>query len=355
MCEEVEVRTLFISAVALMVACNDGSNNGNASTGGGSSGIGGGFGGNGGLGGAGGGNANDVDAGGPELTCLAILQCSNACNSADTDCIVECLARGSAAAKAQLEALVACDETNACNGNDTCLSTSCAAEVGACVGGNGGSGGGSGGGMSNGGGSGTSGGGMGGGGASGGGSFDAGSGGNVDAGSGDGFPARFTGTVVDENPNFAGTQLKSTGDAVFVRDDSADPRGTSGMFAFYKLQSVTYVATQMGMDLSGCTFSANETATFMSPPPLGNLVAIMKQPDGQGRYQYDVTTTLSTRRPNSLTIACPPPGGTSTADWNAELNVAAGVPAPTTTDRFKLKANVTLGGRNWSWDLTGSN
>ncbi|MBX7116950.1 MAG: hypothetical protein K1X64_21675 [Myxococcaceae bacterium] len=255
------------------------------------------------------------------LTCFEVLQCVNNCGSADAgSCADGCVGRASSAATAQLQALVNCDQAQGCNSEDACLEMKCANEVNACLE-----------------------------------HTDGGMTSGTGGGTGDGFPARYEGTVTDENPNFGGLQLKSVGQAVFVRDDSADPRGQSGMFAFYKLQSITYVATEMGT-IGPCTMTASETVTFTNPSAFENLVAIQKQRDGQGAYAYDITTTLSAKRSGALTIACNP-GGTSTANFNAENNVAAGVPGPTTSDLKVLKATAqgSNGGRIWSWDLKGMN
>ncbi len=253
------------------------------------------------------------DAGASQLGCKEVLQCSAACSAADDGgCTDGCVARATPSAKSQLSAIVQCDQTNGCNSDQTCLESACAAELAACV------------------------------------SFVPPSG---DGGGVDDFPKKYVGTVTD-NLNLGGMLVDSTGNAVFVRDDQADPRGQSGMFAFYRLESITYVSKASG-STGPCSYSANETVTFTNPSPFQNLVAIKKQPNGQGAYEYDITTTLSQKRAQALTTTCTP-GGTSTSDFNAENNVAAGVPAPTTTDKLVLKAKAQ-GSTRWSWDLKGTN
>lgn len=256
-------------------------------------------------------SGNVADAGPSQLGCKEVLECSAACSpSDDGGCTDGCVARATASAKDQLTALVQCDQTNACDSNESCLQSKCATELVACV-----------------------------------------SLAKPDGGGGDDFPKKYVGKVTDSS-NLGGMQLDSTGDAVFVRDDQADPRGQSGTFAFYRLESITYVAKASG-STGPCTYSANETVTFTNPPAFENLVAIKKQPNAQGAYEYDITTTLSQKRPGAMTTTCNP-GGTSQSDFNAENNVAAGVPAPTTNDKLVLKATAQ-GSTRWSWDLKGVN
>ncbi len=255
----------------------------------------------------------DGGTGTATLDCKQVIECAATCGAdADGGCTQTCVGRASPSAHDQLVALTQCDQANACNGDETCLKASCAAELDACV------------------------------------TVIATNDGGSTA---DSFPKKYTGTVSDSS-NLGGTQLDSKGNAVFVRDDQADPRGQSGDFAFYRLESITYVATASG-GAGPCTVSANETVSFTSPPAFENLVAIKKQ-QVAGKWEYDVSTSLTQKRPGALTTTCNP-GGTSKSDWNAENNVAAGVPAPTTTDPMALKATVNYGGRIWSWDLKGSN
>ncbi len=242
-----------------------------------------------------------------ELTCAEFAQCLSACG--DSKCEDDCVAKASSTAVDQFNALATCDQTNGCNGESACQDAKCAAPIVACFPGT-----------------------------------------MIDGGSGDGFPASYVGTVTD-NSNVGGIIIESTGTATFVRDDAADPRGTSGMFAFYKLKTITYVSKSSG-GAGGCTYSANETVTFTDPPAFENLVAIQKMPSA-GAYTYDITTTLSTKRPMALTIACP--SGTMVESYNAENNVAAGIPAPTTTSLLNLKKTLMAPGQNrtWAWDLKG--
>ncbi len=261
------------------------------------------------------GSSGTPDAGPSQLGCKEVLDCSAACSASDDGgCTDACVARATPSAKDQLTALVQCDQTNGCNSDESCLQSKCATEIAACV------------------------------------SLVPGDGG-TEGGGGDDFPKKYVGKVTDSS-NLGGMQLDSTGDAVFVRDDQADPRGQSGTFAFYRLESITYVAKASG-STGPCTYSANETVTFTNPPAFENLVAIKKTPNGQGAYEYDITTTLSQKRPGAMTTTCNP-GGTSQSDFNAENNVAAGVPAPTTNDKRILKANAQ-GTTRWSWDLKGVN
>jgi hypothetical protein len=247
------------------------------------------------------------------LDCKAVLDCAASCGAdADGGCTQACIDRANPTARGQLVALTQCDQTNGCNSDATCLQASCAAELNACV------------------------------------TVTTPTDGGVGP---DDFPKKFTGKLRDQS-NLAGEILDSTGDAVFVRDDQADPRGQSGQFAFYKLESVTYVATASG-GTGPCTVSAKQTVSFTSPPPFENLVSIKKQQVG-GKWEYDVSTSLTKPFPNALVTTCVPQGG-GTSQFNAELNVAAGVPAPTTTDVKHLKATVNEGSRIWSWDLVGSN
>ncbi|MEW5740199.1 MAG: hypothetical protein AB1938_14805, partial [Myxococcota bacterium] len=166
------------------------------------------------------------------------------------------------------------------------------------------------------------------------------------------FPSRFVGTLTDltDMPGTFG-RMESTGMATFVRDDQADPRGQSGMFAFYKLQTVTYTATASG-NVGMCTQSASETVTFTNPPAFENLVTIRIQATG-GAHEYDVSTTLSKPFPNGLTLTCNP-GGTTTSSFNAELNVATGSTTPTTTNVYSLVGSFSgAPGHTWSWNLQG--
>ncbi|MBL8957436.1 MAG: hypothetical protein JNK82_42075 [Myxococcaceae bacterium] len=308
------------------------------------------------------------------LDCDGVLRCGGDCFADDLGCIDACLARATVNV-ALARPVATCAAAASCfgSGDTGCLRTECATPLAACVA-TGGTGGGSGtaggntaggtgtAGFGNAGGTGTSGFGSAGGytaggntagggaGTAGGGAGAAGGTGGT-GGSGDGFPNRWVGTVTDENSNFGGLVLRSVGQAVFVRDDSADPRGTT--HAFYKLLSITYTATVSGTSAGGCTHAASEVVTFMNPPPFENLVAIRKMASG-GEYEYDITTTLSQARPNAETITCPPPAGVVTANFNAENNVAAGVPAPKTSSLTRLQATVPAfmqPTRTWSWDL----
>lgn len=261
------------------------------------------------------------DAGLPALDCPGVFQCVADCpTSTGTTCEDACVARGTSAAVSQVNAVTNCSVAHSCNDSSTCLQMNCAPELAACAG------------------TGTGGGGGGGGGS-------------------DGFPARYVGTVTDHNQNFGGVVLDSTGTATFVRDDSIDARGSQG-WAMYRLETITYTSTASGMDLSGCTWSANETVTKTNPSSADNLLGIKKTPDAQGAYTYDITTTLSENRSAALTITCPPPTGARTADFSADNDVAASVPLPTTTSFTHLQASVPAymqPSRTWSWDLTGQN
>lgn len=254
--------------------------------------------------------------GGTSLDCTGLFQYAAACST--SDCEADCRARAGATANAQADAIVNCDTAQNCQGDADCLRLKCSAEVTACFG-----------------------------------APDGGVGGGGGTGGGSGaFPSRFVGTLSDltDSPGTIG-RLESTGQATFVRDDNADPRGQSGMFAFYKLETITYTATASGT-VGTCTLSANETVTFTNPPAFENLVAIRVQPNG-GAYEYDVSVTLTKPFPNGLTMTCNP-GGTSTTQFNAEINTTAWSPSPTTTNPSSLVGSASGGpGRTWSWNLQG--
>ncbi|GMU62800.1 MAG: hypothetical protein AMXMBFR34_45630 [Myxococcaceae bacterium] len=266
----------------------------------------------------GGGGSNDAGTGGGtgggsgQLDCAGLLSCAAACTTAQ--CETDCRTRASTTANTQADAIVACDATHNCQADNTCLNTNCGAQITACLG-----------------------------------PRDGGTGGG---GGSDGFPARFVGTLTDltDMPGTLG-RLESTGQATFVRDDQADPRGQSGMFAFYKLETVTYTATASG-NVGTCTQQAMETVTVANPPAFENLVAISIQAGGSG-HQYDVSTSLTRPFPNGITFTCPG-AGTSTAHFNAELNVSSGTSMQFTTNTSSLvgSASVTAG-RTWSWNLQG--
>lgn len=259
------------------------------------------------------GGGGTPDSGTP-LDCPGVLQCIADCpTSTTTTCEDACVARGTAAAVSQVNALASCAEAHSCGDSGACLQMNCGPELAACNGGGGGDGG------------------------------------------ADGFPARYTGTVTDEIKNFSGSvTLLSTGTATFVRDDAADPNPGQG-WAFYRLETITYTATASGQDAAGCTWSANETVTFNNPGG-GNMVSIQKTPAG-GPWTYNLVTTLTESRPNALTITCPPPVPPRVTDFSAGHNAAASIPLPTTTSLTHLQASVPAymqPGRTWSWDLTAN-
>lgn len=243
----------------------------------------------------------------PALDCAEVLTCVEAC-ATDADragCEASCADRVTVADAAPWTALAACDLAQACAYDRACLELGCGPELQECVGGGGG--------------------------------------GTTPA---DTLPARYVGAVIDETPDLIGMHLLSTGDAVFVRDEAGD----SGGFAFYRLESITYLAEASGGS-ADCTYAASEEITFVDPPSAGNHVQIEIEADDDGARRYEVVTTLSELVPDALTVSCK--DGGFVTDFNAENNVASGVPMPTTLDLSHLQATVDFGSRIWSWDLHG--
>lgn len=247
----------------------------------------------------------------PPLDCLAVFDCANACGAdADGGCTQGCVDRATPAAHDQLVALVQCDQTQACNGDEACLDARCAAEVAACR--------------------------------------DTTTP-PADAGStSGGLPSRYVGTVTQDTGSSSYTH-RSSGQAVFVRDDESVPSLSASGFAVYRMQSLTYHAIESGT-LGDCMRSADETVTLSDPPALDNHFAIRTQAT-DGGYEYDVSVGHHEARPGALTQVCSI-GGTSQQDFNADINVSRGVDPLLTVDVWNVKATVQFG-QTWSWDLHG--
>lgn len=244
------------------------------------------------------------------LDCKAVFDCANMCGAdADGGCTQACVDLATPPARGQIVALGQCDQQQACNGDETCLESRCAAEVAACRG--------------------TS--------------------TPSDAGTAqDGLPQRYVGTVA-QDLHSAGFPITATGQAVFVRDDGSVPSLASARFAVYRLQSLTYVTTESS-SASGCTRSANETVTVMNPPALDNHFAIQPQLTN-GKHAYDVSVSNHETRAGALTQVCTI-GGTTQEDFNADINVSRGTGPLLADDVWNVKATVVFG-QTWSWDLRG--
>lgn len=66
-----------------------------------------------------------------ELTCTGIFGCFNTCADDDQSCVESCAAQGSEQARAQVDAIAVCMQTNQCSDN-TCVESNCAPELDAC-------------------------------------------------------------------------------------------------------------------------------------------------------------------------------------------------------------------------------
>jgi hypothetical protein len=64
-------------------------------------------------------------------TCLEVAECAGKCADGDDACANACVAKGSPAAKAAVDALDQCSTRNAC-ADDACLQTNCQSEIATC-------------------------------------------------------------------------------------------------------------------------------------------------------------------------------------------------------------------------------
>lgn len=252
-------------------------------------------------------------------SCVEVLACVGACGS--EACIDGCLAHATPDAAAQITALVSCNAAAGCGDDDACIEANCGEEVAACQG------------------------------------IVLGDGGVVFTDGGDDasttMPSRIVGTSRDYG-TFPGSTftVDSNATVTFVRDDGAGEAAgvPSSMFAFYRLESVTYRAVAGGVN-GICEMSADFTETFTNPPAFENHIMVEREAGTDGLRGYAITTTLTVNHPMGMMVTCPPPIPSTPGEFNAEHNLTTGTSMPR-SDGMTFVGTTMIGSRTFSWDLS---